>query len=142
MNAYNFDFFQIPSAGVNDETLGLNKRSIATKISNFSDSVYGSKNLFKDKDDGLNRLPEDRGAIADENPFVAGSTVKRVRDDQPIRMDMDTRHEQNPSMPNFDFSALDARDPAGFVKPDKYPSEGWRSFGGKNDFPVKYVGVI
>ncbi len=89
-------------------------------------------------------------AERDRNPHVWGSTVKYIRDDQFTRMGMsmggknaltnyDTPNAQI-DQPGFDVSDIqESHGP--WVSGKNYPSEGWRSFGGKYDRGV-YDGIL
>ena len=80
-----------------------------------------------------------QNAERNENPFVLGSTVKRVRNDEFTIMGMGSRRKVEVTQPRMDVSDTNLihKD---MVLNKNYPSEGWRSFGGKYDFPVKYQG--
>ena len=101
-----------------------------------------------------------RGTTVDYNPYIWGSTVKKARDDQFFRMTME--HSQtSPSLladdnfsslypasastsldkPMFDVMDTNLVDAEGMNAYKNYPSEGWRSFGGKYDF-LPYTGVL
>jgi hypothetical protein len=101
------------------------------------------------EDTGLGANVAGRGITVTHNPLVWGSTVKYVRDDQFIRMTMskDTgtsslATEIDP--PSFDVMDTKERTAEGMALTTNtaiknWPSEGWRSFGGKYDF-LPYVG--
>ena len=111
-------------------------------------------------DDGPGRLLGMRGTTVDHNPYLWGSTVKKFRDDQFFRMDME-HPPTSPSLladdslaplypagdaaditkPTFDVMDQDLVDAAGMDPYKNYPTEGWRSFGGKYDF-LPYTGVL
>jgi len=88
---------------------------------------------------------------ADHNPFVWGSTVKKTRDDQFTRMGMsmggddplmgrDTPNAQI-NVPGFDVSdTMESHGP--WTAGANYPTEGWRSFGGKYDYYRAYDGTL
>ena len=69
------------------------------------------------------------------NPFVWLSTVKRILDDKMHRMMMGSI-----DVLNADVSDRDEVDADGMQSYYNYPSEGWRSFGGKYDFEEAYQG--
>lgn len=101
-----------------------------------------------------------RGTSVDYNPFIWGSTVKKARDDQFFRMTME--HSQTSATllgddnfsslypasasasidkPKFDVMDTDVAAAEGMNAYKNYPTEGWRSFGGKYDF-LPYTGVL
>ena len=100
-------------------------------------------------DDGPGRLVGMRGTTVDHNPYIWGSTVKKFRDDQFFRMDME-HPPTSPSLladsdfaslypageaaditkPTFDVMDTDAVSADGMDDYKNYPTEGWRSFGG------------
>lgn len=115
-------------------------------------------------DDGPGRLLGMRGTTVNHNPYLVGSTVKVVRDDQFFRMDME-HAVTSPSLlgdaslaplypagdaadiakPMFDVMDQNLVDPDGMdgdpAKYKNYPTEGWHSFGGKYDY-LPYTGVL
>jgi len=90
-----------------------------------------------------------RGVPVNHNPLVAGSTVKYTRDDQFVRMTMSKDNGDNTAAAQIDvprFDVMDTKESTaaginattnGNIK--NWPSEGWRTFGGKYDF-LPYVG--
>ena len=112
------------------------------------------------EDDGPGRLLGMRGTSVDQNPYLVGSTVKRYRDDQFFRMDME-HPPTSPSLladsdlaalypagaaadiekPTFDVMDTNLVDADGMNKYKNYPTEGYRSFGGKYDF-LPYTGIL
>lgn len=168
-----FDFFQVPSTGVEEPDLDAQTRTDVNtivlrskdmKISNFGSLSVGSRMAddktriglgFKDKGESEDwaRITEDfgmgqdvslRGTTVNHNPNVAGSSVKFVRDDQFIRMGMSKNTGSSTAATQVDAPGFDVMDPdttkaAGIIATTNYavknwPSEGWRSFGGKYDF--------
>lgn len=101
---------------------------------------YKSKDELADwviitEDGGAGGRTGQRSVSVDNNPYVWGSSVKKVRDDQFIRIGMDNNVTGNSiDTPAFDVSDTKAARAEGFESYKKYPSEGWRSFGGKYDF--------
>lgn len=163
-----FNFFQIPQTGVNEPDLVLQtrtdvkvpiRRPANMKISNFGalsvgavmSTDYTRINLgFMAKDDSSDWgtiVPIWQYAERNENPLVAGSTVKYTRDDQFIRMSMSTIAGAQIGLPAFDTMDTNlvtaegivafTTDPAGIKV--NWPTEGFRTFGGKYDF-LPYVG--
>lgn len=166
--AYNFDNFQIPQTGVEEPDLDAQtrtdvnvpiRRHLDMKLSNFGALAVGAVmstdytriNLgFMAKDDSSDWsaiVPEWQFAERNENPLVVGSTVKYTRDDQFIRMGMSTIAGAQIDEPGFDVMDTDVvtaegmvaftTDPAGVTL--NWPTEGFRTFGGKYDF-LPYVG--
>jgi hypothetical protein len=104
-----------------------------------------------------------RGTTVDYNPYLWGSTVKKARDDQFFRMDMEHPPTSEHLLDATEFASLyPAGAAADIAKPDQdvmdsdmvtaeglvadslyknYPSEGWHSFGGKYDY-LPYTGVL
>ena len=111
------------------------------------------------EDDGSGRLVGMRGTNVDVNPYIWGSTVKKFRDDQFFRMDMEHPVTSSGLLNDPDLASLyPAGAAADIAKPDfdvmdtdvvhsgmnqykNYPTEGWRSFGGKYDF-LPYIGTL
>jgi hypothetical protein len=169
MNEYNF--WQIPHTGVSEpdradytrtDVFTSIRRALDMKISNFGARNVGlrisddytrtslsfiSKDELADinvvtADDGAGGRSGLRGTNVDVNPYVWGSTVKKIRDDQFFRMDMDNNETGNAvEKPKFDVMDKKAVDASGMSAYKNYPSEGWRSFGGKYDFEP-YTGVL
>jgi hypothetical protein len=94
---------------------------------------------------GLHDLVQDAERI--ENPLVWDSTVKYTWNDEMFKMGMDTdagktlRAGADKSgsypvrLPAFDTMDTKLVDAAGMTTADRnWPTEGWRSFGGKYDF--------
>jgi hypothetical protein len=145
------------------------RRPADMKISNFGALAIGARlssdytrvNLgFKAKGESedWNVITEDvgtgqnvglRGTTVNHNPHVLGSSIKYVRDDQFIRMTMSkdtgsTTAATQVDPPMFDVMDEKERSAAGILVTDNstiknWPSEGWRSFGGKYDF-LPYMG--
>lgn len=147
-DVYNFDNFQIPAVGVgggmeNDQQ----GRNFDAKISNFGALNYGNRDAsdytkvslgFKNKDEWSNPTlpPFTMDAEYNENPYVWGSTVKRVRDEEFAIMGIGNRRSNSatnaPSMDTMDTNvAVDD----GTNAPKKFPMEGWSTFGGRTGGP-------
>jgi len=101
-----------------------------------------------------------RGTTVEYNPNLWGSTVKKARDDQFFRMTMEHSQTSATLLGDDDFSSLypastahsvdqpmfdvmdtDVAQADGMNQYKNYPTEGWRSFGGKYDF-LPYVGTL
>jgi hypothetical protein len=173
-----FDFFQVPSTGVEEPDLDAQartdvktviRRPVDMKISNFGSLGIGARMSedttriglgFKDKGESEDwaKITEDTGIGQDvslksvsvnHNPNVAGSSIKFVRDDQFIRMGMSKNTGSSTAAtqvdpPMFDVMDEKERTAAGILVTDNatiknWPSEGWRSLGGKYDF-LPYAG--
>jgi hypothetical protein len=164
MTTYNWDFFQIPHAGVAEPDLygarsatGTQiRRAFGARISNFgaqdvtvrrSDDYTKTQLGFKNKGElenprvtygfGLNNDP-----TANHNPYVWGSTVKKVRADELTMQHMDSRNARDPQKPAMDVMDTKVVQASGMAAPKKYPTEGWKSFGGKYDGYAAYNGVL
>lgn len=154
-----FDFYQIPAVGVDEPELDTARsvtnipirRAVSEKVSNFGSLAVGNRMssdytrtdlTLKTKDElaDWKRITDfDQDAERNEKPYVLGSTVKRVRDDQFFRMTMSNNRGLQLDQPKKDVSDTDVVSASGMVAGKNWPTEGWRSFGGKFDF-VPYVG--
>lgn len=163
-----WNFYQIAATGVEEPDLDAQtrtnvfipiRRPADMKICNFGalaigprkSSDYTKTELYfqtKDEladwtvitaDDGPGGLLGLRGTVVDNNPYLWGSTVKKVRDDQFFRMTMDDSKGTAVVAGNYDVSDTDV-----VITPQankRYPTEGWRSLGGKYDF-LPYDGTL
>jgi len=152
-----FDFFQIPATGVEDVDSARSdvntpiRRSLNMVMSNFGSLNVGLRNsvdytktvlTFKAKDESFDWsavVPSWQFAERNENPYVAGSSVKFVRDDQFIRMGMSKDSGASIDVPKFDVMDTNQSTAEGInlstnTNLKNWPAEGWRSFGGKYDF--------
>lgn len=158
-----FEKFQIPHTGVDSTTLGrpTQSRSLHEKVSNWNSTYVDSRMSsdytrtvlgFKSKDelaDWSAIVPEWQYAERDENPYLIGSTIKRFRDDQFFRMDMEhpvfttgldslgdysAGTPASIDKPSFDVMDRNLVDPDGLTAYKNWPTEGWHSYGGKYDF--------
>ena len=152
-----FDFFQIPSTGIGDDEpvrTDINspiRRSLNMSMSNFGSLNVGLRNSsdytktvlsFKAKDESFDWsavTPDWQFAERNENPHVAGSSVKFIRDDQFIRMGMSKDSGASIDAPRFDVMDTNQATAEGInastnANLKNWPAEGWRSFGGKYDF--------
>jgi hypothetical protein len=96
------------------------------------------------EDTGVGQNVGARSVTVNHNPLLWGSTVKYTRDDQFIRMGMSrntgtTAAATEIDQPMFDVMDEKERTAAGINATTNktiknWPSEGWRSFGGKYDF--------
>lgn len=164
-NQEQYAFFQIPHVGLNEEnapTVGnpVQTRDANMKMSNFgalwvADAVGRSsvdytkvKYGFDAKSTmegpagpggfGLHDVTQD--AEKNENPLVAGSTVKYTRNDEMFKMGMSSDDTGTKSIsyavqfPKFDVMDTNLVKADSMATQRNYPTEGWRSFGGKYDF--------
>lgn len=148
---FNWDFFQIPHTGVDSSTLGeaVQTRDLDMKMSNWgalstADRMSGDYTRtvldFKSKDELMNPNGWEQDADMNDNPLLDGSSLKYFRDDQFIRMGMNTSLGISITTPNFDVMDKNMIDASGMEKPRWYPTEGWHSFGQKYDMPESYMG--
>jgi len=158
-----WDFYQIDKMGVQEPDLATSartdvfipiRRRVDMKISNFGALTIGTRKsndytktelYFKTKDElaDMSTIIEDGGAggrgglrsmSIDNNPYILGSSIKKVRDDQFFRMTMDNNVTGNGiEKPMFDVMDTNVVSAAGMTQYKNYPTEGWRSFGGKYD---------
>lgn len=153
-DTYNFDGFQVPHTGVDGGmTGGVNaqSRAFAMRMSNFGDLVGGLRSSddykrttlgFKDKDELMNPEIPSFTLEADytENPFVWGSTVKRMRNDEFQVMGMGNRRSNTATdAPRMDVSDTKLAEDDGTNAPKRFPAEGWATFGGRKGGPHGYV---
>lgn len=152
-NFFQFDPVQIGS----DWAVGdgpQQNRSPKMKMSNFGALNYGNRFGFDytrtdfdfaqksemegaDKM-GMHSLTQD--AELNDNPLVAGSTLKYTRDDQFVRTGMTRGGTHEADLPGHDVMDTDVSH-GPWTSGLNYPTEGWRSFGGKYDFEP-YTGVV
>jgi len=135
------------------------RRTFDMKMSNFGALEVGSRLsgdytrvntmpfMAKGESEDWNKLTEDTGIGSNvasrsmnvvHNPHVWGDSIKYTRDDQFIRMTMSNNNEgAQIDPPKFDIMDTKERAADGIILEDSFknwPSEGWRSFGGKYDF--------
>ncbi len=159
-----YEKYQIPQTGVDSSTLGpaTLHRSLHEKMSDWN-AKYTDPRMpasqdytrtvltYESKDelaDWSIVVPEWQHAERNENPYVAGSTVKRFRDDQFFRTlmehpsfvtGMELLGDYSSATPAYidlpKFDVMDTNVVNGSMTYGKnYPTEGWRSYGGKYDF--------
>jgi len=154
-----FNFYQIDQTGVVEpdrdadsrtDTSTTIRRAVNAKISNFGAlnvgarmaSDYGRTSLDFESKDNLSDWHTITGVEQDadriNNPYILGSTVKLTRDDQFFRMGMSTLKGAEIDAPKFDVADTNVIS-AGMTAGKNWPSEGWRTFGGKYDF-TPYAG--
>lgn len=156
-----FNNFQIPHTGLDEQDLDDQirtdpkipiRRPADMKVSNFGalsvgtvmSTDYTRVNLgFMAKDDSadVNKIrPEWQFAEMNENPLLAGSSIKYTRDDQFIRMGMSNNDTgAQIDQPKFDVMDTNVITAEGMVAFENstiinWPTEGFRTFGGKYDF--------
>lgn len=139
-------------------------REPSSKMSNFGALNYGARMAFDytrttlefaDKDKVLELTDEIydsvQGAEEDENPYPLNKTIHRVRDDQFVRMGMSMggadplglNDAPNSTIDQPGADVMDTKVSSGpWVVGINYPTEGWRTFGGKYDFHVPYDGTL
>lgn len=163
-----FNFYQIDATGVSEPDTEVARTDVGTVIRRALDSkisLFGTNNVgarmttdytrtdlsFQSKDEladykvqtadtGIGQNISGRGIVVDHNPYVLGSTIKKVRDDQFFRMSMSNDRGANVDAPKFDIMDTNLVDASDMVAGKNWPSEGWRSYGGKYDFAEPYSG--
>ena len=164
-----FNFYQIDQTGesnpakpddVRTDVNTVIRRACDSKISIFGTNSVGSRMasdytrtnlIFKSKDEladhnvqtadtGFGVNIAGRAVTVNHNPYVLGSTVKKIRDDQFTRMSMSNDRGAQIDAPKFDVMDTNLVAADGMVSGKNWPSEGWRTFGGKYDFSVAYSG--
>jgi len=164
-----FNFYQIDATGVSEpDRDDYTRTDVSTTIRRACDSkisLFGSNNVgarrtsdytktdlsFQSKDEladyevltadtGAGQNVGGRGVTIDHNPYVIGSTVKKTRDDQFFRMSMSNDRGANINAPKHDVMDTNLVDASDIVAGKNWPTEGWRSYGGKYDFAEVYSG--
>ena len=185
-----FNFYQIDQTGESNpskpETVRTDVNTVIRRASDSKISVFGASSVgsrmasdytrtnlyFKSKDEladhnvlnadtGIGVNVAGRAVTINHNPYVLGSTVKNMRDDQFFRMGMSGYTGKLDTVVSGVASTSDANSVARSINAPTYdvmdtnlvsaddmtsgknwPSEGWRSFGGKYDFSyTSYVNV-
>lgn len=134
----------------------------ALEVSNRLSDDYTRTNTMafkaKGESEDINVITEDTGigqnvglfgVSVNHNPYILGSTVKLTRDDQFFRMTMSRDTGTSSAAGEIDppkFDVMDTKESTaeGIIATSNstiknWPSEGWRSFGGKYDF-LPYMG--
>jgi len=145
------DFFQLDPGSIGQDWKGGSQarqmRSPGNVMSNYEALKYGTA-----RSDDYTRVvfdndhEENPGRVLgvgfgtdmgwyNYNPYVWGSAVKKVLDDKMIKMGMGSI-----AVEHDDVSDKDEVEASGMSQYKNYPSEGWRSFGGKYDFEEPYQG--
>lgn len=155
MAKYNFNFFQIPTTGVpeNDIMGDQQTRSTDARLSNFGALAYGVRSSvdYTKLTNGFNIvenptipyfLPTGDGNFSNavNNPYVVGSTVKRIRSDELDIMLLGSRKKDDVTLPGYDVmdTHLVADTTYSGVKLN-FPTEGYKSFGLRTGGPFEYV---
>ncbi len=99
------------------------------------------------EDTGIGNNVASRSMNVNHNPHIWGDSIKYVRDDQFIRMTMSNNNEgAQIDPPKFDVMDTKERSAESIVALNQsfknWPTEGWRSLGGKYDFETPYSGGI
>ena len=132
MSNNEFNFFQLYTGIEGGMGKDNQHRPFDKRMSNYGAMDKGTRFAYSFKDERANPMLRDIDKHIIDNPFVEGSSIKYVRDDKFIRMSMG------------DVSTV-GKDVSDRVKADAnsdyyMPAEGWRSLGGKIDFPRQYQG--
>jgi len=160
--ANEYDFFQINPGSIGSDWVGGDQakemRPPNAVMSNYEALKYGAARgddyTRVTFDNAHEQNPQGRVGVGfgtdrgwyNYNPFVWNSTILRTLDDQLTRMGMDQAgtgtfaHGYSISVLHDDVSDRDEVFASGMVAGKNYPSEGWRSFGGKYDFEKAYQG--
>ena len=89
-------------------------------------------------DTGIGSNVASRSSSVNHNPLLWGNSIKYTRDEQFIRMTMSNNEGTQVDGPKFDVMDSRERTAEGIaalgLSYNNWPYEGWRSFGGKNDF--------
>ena len=154
-----YDYYQIPATGVPGETKGI---AVQSRDFNMKISRFGSLNTDGRRSDDYTRTTQYNVTSEDishwfavrpmdewldwmgdytnfKNPYVAGSSVKKILDDQFIRMTMSSQIA-GIDVPDFDVMDTNLVDASGLSSGKNWPTEGWHSYGGKYDFHEAYTG--
>ena len=146
-----YDFFQVNPGSVASGWATGNStqqfRRFGTRMSNFGALNFGTR-MSSDYtrtsfDNAHEENPQKAVGVGfgtdraeyEYNPYVWGSSVKRTLDDKMTKMGMGSVDQ-----PGADVSDQQEVAASGMVSGKNYPSEGWRSFGGKYDFHKPYQG--
>jgi len=146
-----YDFFQVDPSTIGQDWKGGNQarqmRSPGNAISNYEALKHGTA-----RGDDYTRVVFDNAHEENPkrvlgigfgtdmgwynyNPYVWEGTIKKMLDDKMIKMGMGSI-----AVEADDVSDKDEVDADDMVYGKNYPSEGWRSFGGKYDFEEPYQG--
>lgn len=168
-----WNFFQIEPHTIGDDwaagAYGHQLRSLDMKMSNFGSLNFGTRRSddytrvvygFKEKGimEGADAfgIHDLRGSgqyegERDRNPYVWGGTVKKIRDDQFVRMGMSMggkdelmgRDTPNHQVDEPSMDVMDTKESHGpWIAGKNYPTEGWKSFGRKYDGYRAYDGTL
>jgi hypothetical protein len=153
-DSYNFEGFQIPHVGINGGMTGgvsAQGREFDARISNFGALVgglrlsedYSRTTLgFKDKGELENPVVSEsyQDASFNKNPFVWGSTVKLMRNDELRIMGLGARvGDSSHDAPKADVMDTNLSVDDGSNAPKQFPAEGWHTFGGRKGGPFGYA---
>lgn len=156
-DTFNFDFFQVAATGPEESDAvtpgGAGSqmyRQFNIKMSNFGALNYGLRNAddytktaltYQAKDELMNPVVPSFAQDGEYNlnPFVWGSTVKRVRNDEFTVMGLGSRRGIGANIPSMDVMDTNEADASDFAAPRIYPSEGWHYFGSRTAGPAGYV---
>ena len=149
--ANEYDFFQLDPGSIGQDWKGGDQarqmKSPGNVVSNYEALKYGSARsddytrvvFDNDHEENPSRVlgigfGTDMGWY-NYNPYVWDSTINKVMDDKMIKMGMGSI-----AVEHADVSDENEVDASGMSQYKNYPSEGWRSFGGKYDFEEAYQG--
>lgn len=156
--ANEYDFFQFGPSSIGNDWLGGDNapamRPPSAKLSNYNSMYCGTRRgddytrtIYEFSFDE-NTKPElgvgygSDWAYYEYNPYLLGSTIKKVLDDQGFKMGMS--HDSGTSLdaPKYDVSDKQEVDASGMVSFKNYPTEGFLRFsvGLKNVKPGEEAG--
>jgi len=149
---FNYDFFQIPTTGLSGDqgsAVGAQNKPFTLRLSNFEAILYGDAS----SQDRTKRTHSDAAFVENPevpnfamggdyitNPLKVGSSLKREYDDELTLLGVGNRRSNTATdLPNADVMDKHATIDDGTHAPRKFPTEGWRTFGGRTGGPEAYT---
>lgn len=141
VDVYNFDGYQVPHVGLTEDLGGVGdqaNRAFASKMSNFGALRFGNRSatdytmILNEESRVENPDIPTWATENDKNPYLPGSTRKRLRDEEFTVMGIGNRRSNDATnQPGLDVSDTNAAVDDGSNAPKRFPNEGWRTFGGR-----------